>query len=632
MRIRSLKFVLMAMCGALPVGTGKALAVDATAEAVQLKSSYSISDRALKAPGSSTENRDAAPASEAPVSAQSPAIAPEMAGLARTMSVRPVAAAAGGVRPLVARPMPVEDSALGRHTRFSYVLDNPRPRVPQPPTGASVPESPEPLKPAAASLGSVSRAISAFSLSIDQAPGREGSEKGEALPKASGVPPAPPASSIAAPAPAPSRAVARSAFSIEADTVKTVEKPRPSVAAPGYAIEDLLQMALNSYPTVLSRRATKESAESDLLAAKLKFLPTPTVSTQQTQVQNGQGTAIRPATTFGITQPLFTGGALSAGYEKAEARLSSAELGILETREEVSKRLINAYVEWVRAYRKITALEESVRLHEGFAGLIKRRFGAGVASGADRDLGLSRLDQVRADLESQRSMESTLLSSISELVGESISRENLAARVAKPRVLPDRQEGIARSLAASPTLRRYKFDIDAADAEARELKAQSMPQVLLQAQRQMGNTLVANAQNYDTVGVVLQYAPGAGFSSFASANAAFDRVRAMNMQAEAARRDLTDKLNSEYNELEFSRLKQESLQRSVELSAEISGSYDRQYLLGRKSWLDLMTAVREVAQTRLSLADAEASALGASWRIAISVGGTEAFEIAANDR
>lgn len=430
---------------------------------------------------------------------------------------------------------------------------------------------------------------------------------------------------------AKSSVVLASSFALAGGEEKPVAEPASSaIFGSGYSLEDLLRMALRSYPTVLAKQMAKVAAESDLLAAKLKFLPTPTVSTQQAQVYSGQRTSTRPATTISLSQPLFTGGALMAGYDKAGARLSAAELGVLESREEVSKRLINAYVEWTKAYRKILALEESVRLHEKFAGLIKRRFASGVASGADRNLGLSRLEQVGADLESQRSIEKSVLTSISELVGQPITREDLLKRMAQPKALPARQQGIDQALNVSPMLRRYRFEAEAAEAEAREVRAQGMPQLLLQAQRQIGNTTIDNAPDYNTLGLVVQYAPGGGFSSFASSTAAFERARAVAMQTESARRDLTDRLNTEYNEYDFSKLKQSGLQRSVDLSADISDSYDRQYLAGRKSWLDLMTAVREQAQTRLSLADAEASVLGASWRIAVSVGGTESFEFSAN--
>ena len=393
-------------------------------------------------------------------------------------------------------------------------------------------------------------------------------------------------------------------------------------------LEDLLYQALSSYPTILSRQATKEAAQTDLTAAKLKFLPSPSFSTQRNQVAySGQPGTRQPATNITVTQPLFLDGGIIAGYNKADARLSAADYGLLETREDVSKRLINAYTEWLKAYLKLKALEDNVRLHEKFAGMIGRRFEQGVASGADKDLGFSRLHQAQADLDTQRSMESTALTSISELVGEPIRREDLVGSIAKPMNPPRRTDGIARAQAQSVTVQRYKYEAEAAEQEAKEIRAQALPQLSFQAQRQIGNAYVPGAQGFESYGLVLSYSPGGGLSSVAGASAAFERAKAATLQVEASKRELTDRLNADYNEYEFALLKKENLQRSVNLTGDIAASYDRQYLVGRKSWLDLMNSVREQAQTKVQLADAEGSLLGASRRLMVYIDGTMPFDL-----
>jgi adhesin transport system outer membrane protein len=258
-------------------------------------------------------------------------------------------------------------------------------------------------------------------------------------------------------------------------------------------------------------------------------------------------------------------------------------------------------------------------------GLITRRFEAGIASGADRDLAISRLMQAKADLDSQSSIEKSSLTTISQLSGQSVERSDLIEKVAKPVAIPKRQDGIFQALAASVTIQRLKYEAEAAEHEAKEIRAQALPQVSLQAQRQIGNTYVPGYPGYDLYGLVVSYAPGGGFSSIAATSAAFERAKSSTMQVEVSRRDLSDRLNAEYNEYEFSQLKKESFQRSADLSSDISASYDRQYLVGKKSWLDLMNAIRERAQTRVSLADADGGLLGSSYRLAIYINGTQQF-------
>lgn len=402
-----------------------------------------------------------------------------------------------------------------------------------------------------------------------------------------------------------------------------------SQKASGISLDELLIEALQSYPSILSKRATQDGAKSDLTAAKLRFLPTPSVSTQRNQVSyDGQPSSNLPATAFTISQPLFVGGGLVAGFNKADARLNVADFALLETREDISKRLINTYAEWVKAYTKVVALEENLRLHQKFSEMITRRFEAGVSSGSDRDLGVSRLYQAKAELDAQLSLESTALTSISELVGFPVSRADLIKNLAQHVKLPKRSDGIAKAIINSVSIQRMKHEAEVADEEAKEIRAQALPQVSLQAQRQIGNAYLPGAPGYNMVGLVVQYAPGGGLSSIASSSAAFDRSRAATIQVDSIKRDLTDRLNADYNEYEFSQLKIESLKQSVNLTNDISASYDRQYLVGKKSWLDLMNAVRERAQTRQALADAQGSLLASSRRLLVYIDGTARFDVA----
>ncbi len=75
------------------------------------------------------------------------------------------------------------------------------------------------------------------------------------------------------------------------------------------SLDDLIAQALQTYPTVLSKQASKDAASTDVTAAKLRFLPNPSVGTQRNQVTyNGQPSSSNlPATNITISQPLFMG-------------------------------------------------------------------------------------------------------------------------------------------------------------------------------------------------------------------------------------------------------------------------------------------------------------------------------------
>ncbi|MDB9949680.1 TolC family protein, partial [Porticoccaceae bacterium] len=58
----------------------------------------------------------------------------------------------------------------------------------------------------------------------------------------------------------------------------------------------------------------------------------------------------------------------------------------------------------------------------------------------------------------------------------------------------------------------------------------------------------------------------------------------------------------------------------VSATTEVVSSYLRQYTVGRKSWLDVLNAQREVVQAQHTLADYEAIELIASYQIRLLSG------------
>lgn len=394
------------------------------------------------------------------------------------------------------------------------------------------------------------------------------------------------------------------------------------VYSAGYGIDDLLVLTVATYPEITAQKLALDSANTDLTAARLQFLPTLSLSTQRNQVQysgNGISSNNLPASNATITQPLFMGGKLVAGYGKAKAGYSVAEYALLETQERIAKKLIASYIDWWRAHEKVAALERSVAVHERLLKLIDRRHDSGIAAGVDRDLVLARLNESSAELESQMSLESTAITSLSELVGRQLAKKDLTGHLPMAAKIGHELAQIEELVANSPLVKRMYFEAEAADATASEIRSQAMPQVYFQAQRQVGNAYAPGWPAFNMLGVVVQYSTGAGFSPAVSASAAYTKAESLRSKIEAAKRELATQITSDINEYEASQHRRTKLLKSVSLTKGISDSYDRQYLVGRRSWLDLMNAVREEVQNKVALADAEASFLAASYRLKVTI-------------
>jgi adhesin transport system outer membrane protein len=382
-------------------------------------------------------------------------------------------------------------------------------------------------------------------------------------------------------------------------------------------LDELIEQSVKSYPSVKSKEMARKSAKSDVTTAQLSFLPNASVAYEpRRKVYGGSGSNKNtdPYTVITLTQPLL-GGGLVAGYRQSQANLNVSDWAMREEAEAVAVRLINAYGTWLSANKKVQAGEESVKEHERFVGLITRRAEAGASPTTDQNLGVSRLLLARSELSSFKSAEATAFTTLNQLVGVRLTREQLLSQKLETESFELPTNVIVRSLVINPTLKRLEFTAESVRQASKVVRSQALPQVSLQAKRTIGDPTVQNVSPSNTVGLVVNYTSGAGLSSISKASAANSRYRAALLDIDSAKRDLVVRVNQDVSDYGFAKRRAQALLRNVDLTKTVSESYDRLFLVGKKSWLDLMNAVRERKDTQVSLAEVQSQVLVTSRRL-----------------
>ena len=87
------------------------------------------------------------------------------------------------------------------------------------------------------------------------------------------------------------------------------------------------------------------------------------------------------------------------------------------------------------------------------------------------------------------------------------------------------------------------------------------------------------------------------------------------MAREAAERDMRERLTLDWNEWVAARLRLANAEQARAMSTQVFESYARQFTTGRKTWIDVLNAVREATQSELAVVDARAQMLAASLRL-----------------
>ena len=406
----------------------------------------------------------------------------------------------------------------------------------------------------------------------------------------------------------------------QAQTAAPAPAPSPTLAS-------LVRDALDSHPTTQSQRALVASAAAGVESARWQFYPTPSVS-----LENATTSGTDPSyqgdnrvATLRLQQPLYTGGRLTAGADKAQASLDQSQAALEESRLQLSLRVVQAYGEWLSAHLKVQASQKNEDTHNRLLRQVQRRIEEGVSAESDRVLALGRLDAVRAEVTATQVQGDMALARLGQLLGRPIVGAALTRTVATPRPVSALTAALLeQALGQSAALQKAQSQVRVQEATVVERRADLLPEIYLRAERQYGNFNFANGAPVNRFFVGVSSRLGAGLSGLSNVAAARSQLEAALAEVQVQTRNLIEQVLADHAQFMATERRLASMQASLRSAQSVSESFDRQFLAGRKTWLDVMNAARELAQTEAQIADLLSTQVVVSWRLSFYTQGIEA--------
>ena len=406
----------------------------------------------------------------------------------------------------------------------------------------------------------------------------------------------------------------------QAQTTAPAPVPSPTLAS-------LVRDALDSHPATQSQRALVASAAAGVESARWQFYPTPSVS-----VENATTSGADPSyqgdnrvATLRLQQPLYSGGRLTAGADKAQASLDQSQAALEESRLQLSLRVVQAYGEWLSAHLKVQASQKNEDSHNRLLRQVQRRIDEGVSAESDRVLALGRLDAVRAEVTAAQVQGDMALARLGQLLGRPIAGAALTRTVATPRPVSALTAALLeQALGQSAALQKAQSQVRVQEATVVERRADLLPEIYLRAERQYGNFNFANGAPVNRLFVGVSSRLGAGLSGLSNVAAARSQLEAALAEVQVQTRNLNEQVLADHAQFTATERRLASVQASLRSAQSVSESFDRQFLAGRKTWLDVMNAARELAQTEAQIADLLSTQVVVSWRLSFYTQGIEA--------
>lgn len=379
-------------------------------------------------------------------------------------------------------------------------------------------------------------------------------------------------------------------------------------AQPAPTFEQVLQSAMDSHPAIMGKRSSQAAARADQKGAEWLRYPTPSI---EAATQSGG----KDSGLMRIEQPLWSGGRITAAIDAAGSRLDAADAALNEAKLDLTLKVIAAYTEALRQKARQQFAQAGVDEHRKLLAMIRRRVEQEVSSLTDQRLAESRLYQADNDLSQITQTFQNALAQLAQLSGNPVADVS-GQGVSAPGAPASLEAALSQALAYSPTLRRLVYEEEAANADIDSKRSVYMPQLSLRLEKNVGQGL---AQSSSAM-LVLQAQPGAGLSAGSGVDAAIARREAARMAREAAERGTNERITLDWNEWVAAQLRQENAILSRAMSADVFESYTRQYVIGRKSWIDVLNAVREATQSQFALEDARTQAVAAGLRLRAQAG------------
>lgn len=379
--------------------------------------------------------------------------------------------------------------------------------------------------------------------------------------------------------------------------------PRPEIELADQLVS-AARTAAASQPGTQAAQWRVQAAGHDLAAAGSRRLPRP--SMVLTSSQGATSSDLR------LTQTLHDWGSTQARIDSATAQLSAAEQGVHEFSRGVALDVIEVWRTWASACTRARALgAHQARLAQYERGA-RRRGEVGFSSDADLALVMARVVQARSDEASALASLSaaaarlrgmgvvqplpgavdlcTLSGNSDEVADASIPIQPNALRLA---------ELVSRAQLRSPTLRRLRAEVEVAEALARAARADRLPLVsaVTSHQRTDGSSRAGASTR---LLLALEYAPPTWGGGGDTARAATSRASAARAELDAASQAITRSLESEHELLIGLCNRWQSERSALASTSAVLTSFERQFPTGRKNWLDVLNAARELAGAEIA--------------------------------
>ncbi|WP_404710485.1 TolC family protein [Sphingomonas sp. MMS24-J13] len=393
-------------------------------------------------------------------------------------------------------------------------------------------------------------------------------------------------------------------------------------------LEEAIAAAMRHAPEIAVADAETDAAKARLEQARSGRLPTATLSGTigygRLDPQNFFGLRAADVTPRAaqvtVEQPLFTGGRVGAGIDRARAGIAGAEAGQSGARAQLAMAVTQAYGDVLTAARMLTLYERLLTETTEIERQARLRYRAGESPSTDVAQAGARLAEARAGLARAEGMQVSARAHFANLTGfEPIDLQRLPANPPLPGTLDEAMDEAMRS---NPLVAQARAGLRAAQAAARGARAERLP--TLGAFAEAGTVRDQFFPDYRadsaTVGIRARWEFFSGGRVSGKVSEASSEVRAADARMRAANMQIGEKVISAFQDVRTAQLVEQAASDQAASAAQALESVRHEVRVGMKPQIDLLDAEREAIAAEAGSIRAGTDRIVAAYRLAALLG------------
>ena len=381
-----------------------------------------------------------------------------------------------------------------------------------------------------------------------------------------------------------------------------------------WTLSRLIEEAVATHPSVRASKDAMEGGRARVRSARWGYFPSPSVGVE-TQTLDGN-----PVLTAGVTQPLWTGGKLRADLNLARAQLDASKWGIAEAQNNLALQVVDQHQQFSSAMMVLSAYDQYIVGLSEFSAMMRRRVAQGYSADVDAKLVLARLNEARNVRTNLLLTQRTTVEALSFLTGQELAARDIVLSDDGAEVYAltiSDAEFLRRSRRVNPTLNRLSEEIEAAQAGVAQARSALSPVIALRAQHR---ELSFSPVTENRVFLTLDFSLGGGLSSLENIRSARMAKNEARHSRDAFQIDLSTAIINDLETLKATKRLIDVLSVNRVTQQEIYQSYLRMFLVGQRTWLDVLNVMREAVEAERNLAEARARYEATLFRLRINVG------------